>query len=340
MPRLLLTNDDGIDSIGLHVLARAMREHGDVVIVAPDSEYSGAGAALGRPAPHAARGAPGRDRRHRRGVGRERAARAVRDADAPRRLREGRPGRRRHQPRRQRRARRVPLGHGRGHADRPQLRHQRRRRQPGRDRVRRRGSGLGRDDRRSALGGRGARRVVRRRGRACDRAPTNRSWSTSTCPTCPSTSCAGWRHAEVGLLPPRAVVEATMDPIEGREGVFAVEFHWGDAIELPPETDGGAIERDEITVSYLSRLEAQPRTGSAARSTRRSTGSWRRPSFVECGDDDHRPARRVGRPAGPLPRAEGRAERRARPAACTTPPISARTWPARSSSTKGCSASR
>jgi 5'-nucleotidase len=47
MPRILLTNDDGIDSEGLHVLARAMRVHGEVVVVAPDSEYSGAGAALG-----------------------------------------------------------------------------------------------------------------------------------------------------------------------------------------------------------------------------------------------------------------------------------------------------
>lgn len=47
MPRILLTNDDGIDSEGLHVLARAMRAHGEVVVVAPDSEYSGAGAALG-----------------------------------------------------------------------------------------------------------------------------------------------------------------------------------------------------------------------------------------------------------------------------------------------------
>ena len=46
-PLLLLTNDDGIDSVGLHVLARAMRELGEVLIVAPDSEYSGAGAALG-----------------------------------------------------------------------------------------------------------------------------------------------------------------------------------------------------------------------------------------------------------------------------------------------------
>ncbi|MXW76986.1 MAG: hypothetical protein F4Z58_13295 [Acidimicrobiaceae bacterium] len=45
--RILVTNDDGIDSIGLHVLARTMRRFGDVVIAAPDSEYSGYGAAIG-----------------------------------------------------------------------------------------------------------------------------------------------------------------------------------------------------------------------------------------------------------------------------------------------------
>ncbi len=46
-PQLLLTNDDGIDSVGLHTLARSMQEVGEVTIVAPDSEYSGAGAAIG-----------------------------------------------------------------------------------------------------------------------------------------------------------------------------------------------------------------------------------------------------------------------------------------------------
>ncbi len=45
--RILLTNDDGIDSVGLHVLAAAMQPFGDVVIAAPDKEYSGAGAAIG-----------------------------------------------------------------------------------------------------------------------------------------------------------------------------------------------------------------------------------------------------------------------------------------------------
>jgi 5'-nucleotidase len=45
--RILVTNDDGIDSVGLHILARRLREHGEVVVVAPDSEYSGASAAFG-----------------------------------------------------------------------------------------------------------------------------------------------------------------------------------------------------------------------------------------------------------------------------------------------------
>ena len=42
-----MTNDDGILAPGILPLARAMTEHGDVTVVAPDSEYSGAGAAIG-----------------------------------------------------------------------------------------------------------------------------------------------------------------------------------------------------------------------------------------------------------------------------------------------------
>ncbi len=42
-----MTNDDGIDSLGLHALANAMRPFGEVTVIAPASEYSGAGASLG-----------------------------------------------------------------------------------------------------------------------------------------------------------------------------------------------------------------------------------------------------------------------------------------------------
>lgn len=45
--RILVTNDDGIDSLGLHALANAMRPFGEVTVVAPATEYSGAGASLG-----------------------------------------------------------------------------------------------------------------------------------------------------------------------------------------------------------------------------------------------------------------------------------------------------
>lgn len=45
--RVLVTNDDGIDSAGLHALARAAISEGhDVVIAAPDSEMSGASASI------------------------------------------------------------------------------------------------------------------------------------------------------------------------------------------------------------------------------------------------------------------------------------------------------
>ena len=42
-----MTNDDGIDSVGLHVLAREASRFGEVTVVAPDREYSGSGASLG-----------------------------------------------------------------------------------------------------------------------------------------------------------------------------------------------------------------------------------------------------------------------------------------------------
>jgi 5'-nucleotidase len=46
--RLLVTNDDGIDAEGLHVLARALASAGhDLVVAAPAGDASGSGAALG-----------------------------------------------------------------------------------------------------------------------------------------------------------------------------------------------------------------------------------------------------------------------------------------------------
>jgi 5'-nucleotidase len=46
--RVLVTNDDGVESAGIHVLAAALRDAGyEVLVVAPDSDRSGIGAAIG-----------------------------------------------------------------------------------------------------------------------------------------------------------------------------------------------------------------------------------------------------------------------------------------------------
>ncbi|MEX2454311.1 MAG: 5'/3'-nucleotidase SurE [Rhodospirillaceae bacterium] len=50
-PRILVTNDDGIDSPGLRVLARRLAERFEVVVAAPDADMSGSGTGIGRIGP-------------------------------------------------------------------------------------------------------------------------------------------------------------------------------------------------------------------------------------------------------------------------------------------------
>jgi 5'-nucleotidase len=46
MPRILVTNDDGVDSDGIRVLAKALQALGEVIVVAPAEETSAVGHAL------------------------------------------------------------------------------------------------------------------------------------------------------------------------------------------------------------------------------------------------------------------------------------------------------
>lgn len=48
-PLVLITNDDGVASLGLHALTRAVVERGyEVIVAAPDTDMSGTGASIGR----------------------------------------------------------------------------------------------------------------------------------------------------------------------------------------------------------------------------------------------------------------------------------------------------
>lgn len=70
----------------------------------------------------------------------------------------------------------------------------------------------------------------------------------------------GWSITEVGQLPPRAMSKAALVAREGEPTEFDVDLSWGDPIDLPEHTDGGTIERNRVSLTYLSRLEAERRS--------------------------------------------------------------------------------
>lgn len=256
--RILVTNDDGISSIGLHVLARTMRRHGDVVIVAPDTEYSGAGAALGslhllRPQAHHV------------------AVAGIDESwtiDGPPALcimlaRFGlfgafdlvvsgiNPG--------------ANVGRAVYHSGTVGAA------------LTARNGGISAVAVSQAVAGMGV------EGQGWDDMIDDQHWQTAAdvassvvaglvagppadpvvvnvnVPNLPTANIAGWRYADVSLVPPRTVASAHLEAVSGTEDCFAVKMHWGEQIDAPPDTDTGAIERDEVTISYLSRLTHVPR---------------------------------------------------------------------------------
>jgi len=74
----------------------------------------------------------------------------------------------------------------------------------------------------------------------------------------------GWSMTEVGQLPPRAMSKAELVPRDGEPDEFDVDIGWGEPVDLPDHTDGGAIERGKVSVTYLTRLQAEPRDDMAA----------------------------------------------------------------------------
>ena len=216
-------------------------------------------------------------------MGRHRAAGAVRDVRPPRRLRPAlRPDRVGHQPganvgrsvyhsgtvgatltgtqRRRERGRGQPVGHG----------------------VRRGGAGLGRDAGQPAVGHRGRRSPSAVVERLVADLPTEPVVVNLNVPNVALDEIKGWRRTVVGTLPPRAMAAAVLEPKEGHDGTFHVRMGWGDPVALPSETDGGAVELDEVSITFLGRLmedDVQPRAagrGGRPRRTARPVAATRR----------------------------------------------------------------
>lgn len=73
-------------------------------------------------------------------------------------------------------------------------------------------------------------------------------------PDVPFDEIRGWRHTTVGHAPPRTVSRAELIPVHGEDGAYRVQMGWGEKVELDEWTDGGAVEAGYVSVSYLSRL--------------------------------------------------------------------------------------
>ena len=271
--RILVTNDDGIDSIGLHVLARAICElEGDheVHVIAPDQEYSGAGAALG--ALHLIQ--PEVRRSHIDDC----AVEAVWKVSGPPALcvmfaRLGAFG-----PPFDLIVSGINPGANVGRA------------------VYHSGTvGAALTGRNGGISGIAVSQAVTGfgvEGQGWDDSIATQHWDSAATvarvvaqslvddmpvepvgvninvPDLPIDELGTWQHAEVGMVPPRSMARATLKPIAGHEGAFNVEMGWGDTIELAAETDGGIVERGDVAISYLTRLahEARPDLGSISKS--------------------------------------------------------------------------
>ena len=257
--RILVTNDDGVDSIGLHVLARAMCRHGDVVVAAPDREYSGAGAALGAlhliqpevrrvsiegvPEAWAVTGPPGLCVMFARlGAYGERFDLVVSGIN---------PG--------------ANVGRAIYHSG-----------TVGACLTGRNGgvSGVAVSQAVTGFGveGQGWDEMIRDQrwdaaaevasafvGALVQDLPAEPVVVNLNVPNLDVADIRGWRHASVGTVPPRAMANAWLEPIAGHDGAFNVRMSWGDEVSLPEGTDGGTVERDEVAVSYLSRIVAEAR---------------------------------------------------------------------------------
>jgi 5'-nucleotidase len=252
--RILVTNDDGVDAVGLHVLARRLGGLGDVIVAAPDREYSGAGAALGTlhlirpevrrvdvegvPESWSVTGPPALCVMFARlGVFGDPFDQVVSGIN---------PG--------------ANSGRAIYHSG-----------TVGAALTARNGgvSGLAVSQ---AVAGFGV------EGQGWDEMLTDQHWDTAAevgacvaqamladhtadpivlnvnVPNRAVGELAGWRRTEVARLPPRTLASAELTPKLGHDDAFDVRMDWGDPIELPVETDSGAIEAGFVAVTALSRI--------------------------------------------------------------------------------------
>jgi 5'-nucleotidase len=261
-PRIMVTNDDGIDSVGLHVLANALVDFGEVFVAAPDQEYSGAGASIG--ALHLIR--PEVHRAHVDTLVGVSEAWAVTGPPAlcvmfarlgafgppPTLVVSGiNPG--------------ANVGRAVYHSG-----------TVGAAVTARiggiHGIAVSQDVEDNSYEGQAALTEALTRQQWHSAATVARSVVEGllndppsdavalnlNVPNCPVADMVGWRHTEIGNLPTRTLANSSLDPKPGHDNAFRVSFNWGEARKLPEHVDGGAVTAGYVSICDLSRVVALP----------------------------------------------------------------------------------
>jgi len=250
--RIMVTNDDGIDAVGLHVLAKAMSRHGEVVVIAPDEDHSGASSALGalhliKPVVHECH-MPDVDRAF--SVTGPPAlcvmfARLGAFGPPPDLVVSG-----------------INPGNNVGRS------------------VYHSGTiGAAFTARNGGISGVAISQAVTGwgvEGQAWDEMLVNQHWDSAAAvadkvveglladpPSKPAVinvnvpdvdidEIKGWKRAPIGVRPPRSMASAVLEPREGHEGSWTVRMDWGDEIRPHPDTDVGIVMDGYVAVSWLS----------------------------------------------------------------------------------------
>jgi 5'-nucleotidase len=252
--RILVTNDDGIDSVGLHVLARAMRPHGEVIVVAPDREFSGSGASIGSllemtPEVHTA---------HVDGID------TVWTVSGPPALC-------------------VMFAGLRAFGDKPDLVVS----------GINPGNNVGRSiyhsgtvgacttARNSGVTGLAVSQSVTGwgvEGQGWDEMLANQKWETAAeiasvvvdglvtdppveplvinlnVPNTEMDEVLGWRRTPVAFKPPRSMSTVTLEPKQGHDGSYRVKMEWGEPTEVPGDHDSNTVMAGFVSITSLSRM--------------------------------------------------------------------------------------
>jgi 5'-nucleotidase len=252
--RILVTNDDGIDSEGLLVLAQAMTGHGEVTVIAPDVEYSGAGASLGvlnhiRPEVHkvemdgvsaawALTGPPALCVMF--------ASLGVFGPPFDLVVSGINPG--------------INVGRSIYHSGTVGAALTARARGISGVAVSQSVEGYGVEgqgwdemlsDQRWEGAAEVASIVVGALASEPPRAPVVINVNV---PNLAVRDMLGWQSSTIGRIPPRVIAEAGLEPRLGHPGTFKVRMKWGEAVSLPGGTDGGAVERDLVSITLLNQL--------------------------------------------------------------------------------------